>query len=137
VTTHTHLSVASLCSGSYLCLLWYLHLSPPGYNSSNFTTCASCNFVSQSSSQKSCVSRQEACCRRRTYLPLDQEVERCMSRLRDKPDDLKKYIYLRNIRGECAMPESMVLRFLVVLWGVQSILEIERSYIMYSFRTPC
>jgi malate dehydrogenase (oxaloacetate-decarboxylating)(NADP+) len=32
------------------------------------------------------------------YLPLDQEVERCMSRLREKPDDLEKYVYLRNIQ---------------------------------------
>lgn len=33
------------------------------------------------------------------YLPLDQEVERCMSRLREKTDDsLEQYIYLRNIQ---------------------------------------
>ena len=32
------------------------------------------------------------------YLPLKLEVERCMSRLREKPSDLEKYVYLRNIQ---------------------------------------
>ncbi|KAL7523455.1 LOW QUALITY PROTEIN: hypothetical protein ACHAWF_000529, partial [Thalassiosira exigua] len=33
-----------------------------------------------------------------TYLPLKLEVERCISRLREKPDPLEQYIYLRNIQ---------------------------------------
>ena len=32
------------------------------------------------------------------YLSLEQEVQRCMRRLREKPDDLEKYVYLRNIQ---------------------------------------
>ena len=32
------------------------------------------------------------------YLPLETEVERCMSRLREKPDDLEQYTYLRSIQ---------------------------------------
>ncbi|KAL7530236.1 hypothetical protein ACHAXR_003380 [Thalassiosira sp. AJA248-18] len=33
------------------------------------------------------------------YLPLDLEVERMMSRLREKPDNLEQYIFLRNIQN--------------------------------------
>lgn len=32
------------------------------------------------------------------YLPLELNVERCMSRLREKPSSLEKYVYLRNIQ---------------------------------------